>query len=139
MEYTETVRTTADRSRTWRALAAVTAYPQWTRSMTDVAGLDGDELAVGHRFRIRQPGLPSVVWRVSRLRDGEEFSWEARSPGLHSVASHRLSTNADGSTEITLRLEQRGVLAGLVRLLTEAKIRRYIALEAAGVKAAAES
>jgi len=139
MQYTQAVRTTADRSRTWRVLAAVTSYPQWTPSMTDVAGLDGDELAMGHRFRVRQPGLPVMVWRVTGLRDGEEFTWEARSPGVHTLASHRLSTNADGSTEITLRLEQTGPLAGFVRLLIGAKTRRYVALEAAGLKAAAES
>jgi hypothetical protein len=139
MEYTETVRTTADPSRAWQAMAAVTSYPQWTESMTAVAGLDGPELAVGHRFRIRQPGFPAVVWRVTQVRDGETFTWESRSPGLHTVASHWLTTNDDGTTEITLRLRQTGALSAVMRLMTQAKTRRYMALEAAGLKAASES
>ena len=139
MEYTETIRVEADRSRAWRALAAVTTYPQWTTSMTNVSGLDGPDLAVGHRFQIRQPGLPAAVWRVSEVRDGESFAWENRTPGLHSVATHRVSANPDGSTQVTLVLRQSGALASLIALLTQAKTRRYIALEAAGVKAAAES
>jgi hypothetical protein len=107
--------------------------------MTAVTGLDGAELALGHRFRISQPGFPAVVWRVCELREGEAFSWEARSPGLHTLASHRVTANADGSTQITLVLRQTGALSGLMRLLTEARTKRYIALEAAGLRAAAES
>ncbi len=139
MEYTQTVRTRADASRTWQALAAVTDYPQWTKSMTSVTGLDGSELALGRRFRINQPGFPAVVWRVCELREGESFSWEARSPGLHTVASHSIAAKSDGGTQITLVLRQTGVLSGLMGLLTGKRTRRYIALEAAGRRAAAES
>ena len=139
MEYIETIRIEADRSRAWRALAAVTTYPQWTTSMTAVSGLDGPELAVGRRFQIRQPGLPTAVWSVSDVREGESFAWENRMPGLHSVATHRVGANPDGSTQVTLVLRQTGAVAGLITLLTRGKTRRYIKLEAAGVKAAAES
>jgi hypothetical protein len=107
--------------------------------MTDVTGLDGPELAVGRRFQIRQPGFPTAVWHVSDVRDGESFQWESKVPGLLSVANHRVSANADGSTQVVLTLRQTGPLAGLIKVLTQAKTRRYIALEAAGVKAAAES
>jgi hypothetical protein len=139
MDYEETVRAQADPARTWQAMAAVTTYPRWTASMTEVTGLDGPDLALGHRFRIHQPGLPPVVWRVSELRAGEAFSWESHAPGLHAVAFHRLRTNADGSTQITIGLHQTGPLAGLIRLVTQTKTRRYLTLEAAGLKAAAES
>jgi hypothetical protein len=139
MDYTETIGTTADPSRTWQALAAVTSYPQWTPSMSSVSGLDGRELAVGRRFRIRQPGLAPIVWRVTQVRDGEEFTWEYRTTGLHMEANHRVSANADGTTQITLTLRQSGPLTGLIRLLTGSRTVRYMALEAAGVRAAAES
>jgi hypothetical protein len=139
MEYTHTILTNAEPARAWEALAAVTTYPQWTESMRDVTGLDGPDLAVGRRFRIRQPGLPTAVWRVIQVRDGETFTWENRTPGLHSVATHRVSRDAGGDTRITLVLRQTGALAGLIRLLTQARTRRYLTLEAAGVKAAAEA
>jgi len=139
MDYTQNIRTTADLSSAWTALAAVMTLPQWTVSIDSVTPLDGPELQLGHRFRIRQPGLPPVVWRVTEIREGESFTWEVRSPGVHTVGHHRLSRNADGTTEIALALHQTGALAGLVGLFTAAKTRRYLGLEAAGLKAAAEA
>ena len=139
MDYIETIRIEADPSRAWQALSAVDTYPQRTTSMTDLKGLDGPDLAVGHRFQIRQPGFPAAVWRVSDVRAGESFHWESKVPGLLSVATHRVSANPDGSTQVVLTLRQTGALAGLLAALTKTKTRRYMALEAAGVKAAAES
>jgi hypothetical protein len=139
MRYDETITTTADLDHAWAALAAVTTYPQWTESMREVAPLDGPDLAVGHRFRIRQPGFPPVVWRVTDVAPGRSYQWEAHSPGLHTVAWHRLSSEADGRTRITLHIEQTGALAGLLAALTSVRTQRYMAMEAAGVKAAAEA
>jgi uncharacterized membrane protein len=139
MDYHQTATTAADIDRAWAALAQVTTYPTWTASVTSVDPLDSDALRVGHRFRIRQPGLPPVVWRVSDVRDGESFTWEVTSPGIRTVGYHRLARNADGGTEIILGLRQTGPLSGLMRLLTAAKTRRYLAMEAAGLKAAAEA
>jgi hypothetical protein len=107
--------------------------------MTTVTALDGEALAEGRRFRIKQPGLPAVVWRVSEVHAGEEFVWEARSPGVHTVAYHRVLRNPDGTTQIAIGLRQTGVLSGLLRLLTEARTRRFLKLEAAGLKSAAEA
>jgi hypothetical protein len=139
MEYTYTVRTTADADHAWSALAAVTTYPQWTASMTTVTALDGEQLRPDRRYRIRQPGFPPVVWRVTDLVDGEAYQWEAHSPGLHTVAYHRLAPDASGGTTITIGIRQTGALASLLGALTGSRTRRYLALEAAGLKAAAES
>src|SRR5262245_19367963 len=118
MNYDETTTTAADIGRAWAALSGVTTYPKWTPSMTTVTALDGEALEVGRRFRIKQPGLPPVVWRVSELHEGESFTWEAHSPGVHTVAFHRLSDKADGTTQITIGIRQTGVLSGLIRALT---------------------
>jgi hypothetical protein len=139
MEYQETIDASVGAEQAWSALAAVTTYPRWTTSMTAVEPLDGPELRVGRRFRIRQPGLPVVVWRVSEVDDGTSFSWRADSPGVHTVAYHRVQALPAGGTRITIGIRQRGVLAGLVAMLTAAKTRRYLLLEAAGLKAAAEA
>ena len=107
--------------------------------MTAVTGLDGDVVRQGARFRIAQPGLAKLVWRVTEVRQGESFTWEASSPGVRTVAYHRVTRNPDGTTQIAIGIHQTGVLAGLVRMLTGTKTRRYLTLEAAGLKTAAES
>jgi len=131
--------TTADLARTWDALTNVTTWPRWTKSMTSVDRLDEGALRVGSRARIKQPGMPPMTWEVDELRDHEVFTWTAASPGVRTTGVHRLSTNPDGTTEITLEVEQHGPLAGIVNLLTGSRTRRYLHLEAAGLKAAAES
>lgn len=107
--------------------------------MISVTPLDAATLKVGHRFRIKQPGLPPTTWQVSEVREGESFTWEATAPGLRSVAYHRLSRNADGSTRIVIGVVQTGVLSALMGLLGATKTRRFLAMEAAGLKAAAEA
>ncbi len=134
-----TTTTTADLARTWAVLTDVTTWPRWTRSMTSVERLDEGALRVGSRAKAKQPGMPPMTWHVDELRDNEVFTWSAKTPGVHTTGVHRLTANPDGTTEITLEIEQRGPLAGVVNLLTGARTRRYLGLEAAGLKAAAES
>ncbi len=139
MRYEQTADAAATTDQAWAALRDVTGFPTWTKSMTSVEPLDGADLRTGNRYRIRQPGLPAIVWTVTEVRDGEAFTWAARSPGVHTVAFHRLSANPDGSTRITIGLDQTGPLAGVVRVLTAARIRRSLVMEAAGLKAASET
>jgi hypothetical protein len=106
--------------------------------MTSVEPVDGADLRVGARFRIRQPGLAPMTWRVTQVRDGEFFVWESNSPGVRTVGFHGLAADPDGGTRITIRLEQTGVLAGLFGALLGRRIRRYLGMEAAGLKAASE-
>jgi uncharacterized membrane protein len=138
MDLDATVTTSASLARAWTTLIDVTTWPRWTKSMTSVQPLDGDALRVGSRVRIKQPGMPSMVWQVIELRDQESFSWTANSPGVRTQGHHRLSRNADGTTQITVAIEQHGPLAGLVAALTGKRTRRYLAMEAAGLKAASE-
>ncbi len=139
MRYEQTTSAAATVAQAWTALADVTAFPKWTKSMTEVRALDGAPLRTGNRYRIRQPGLPVIVWRATEVREGESFVWEARSPGVRTVAFHRLAANPDGTTQITIGLDQTGALAGLVGALIGGRTRRYLAMEAAGLKAASES
>ncbi len=138
MRYEETITAGAAQARVWEALAAVTTWPRWTESMQEVQPLDGGDLTLGHRFRIKQPGMPPLVWRVSAVQAGESFTWETRSPGVRTSGFHRLAANPDGTTRITLVVDQTGPLAGLLNLLMGARTRRFLALEAAGLKAASE-
>jgi uncharacterized membrane protein len=139
MNYDQTATTVAPIEQAWTALAAVTALPQWTPSMSTVKPLDGEALRVGNRYRIKQPGFPPVVWRVSEVREGESFTWESNMPGIHTVGFHRLSRNSDGTSQITIGIRQTGMFAGLMAALTAARTRRYLELEVEGLKAAAEA
>ena len=139
MDYGETIAVAVGIDRAWAALTDVTSYPRWTTSMSSVEPLDGPEVVVGHRFRIRQPGLPVTVWRVCDVQEGESYAWEAHAPGVRTLAYHRLTSQADGTARISIGIRQTGVLAGLVGLFTAARTRRYLRLESAGLKAAAEA
>jgi hypothetical protein len=100
--------------------------------------LDGDELALGHRVRIDQPKLPTVVWTVTELTPGRSWTWENRAPGSVATAVHELR-DADGGTRADQTLRQEGVVGALVGRLVARLSRRYLAMEAAGLRRAAES
>jgi uncharacterized membrane protein len=134
-----TVNADADPADVWAVLTAVDTWPDWTKSMSSVRRLDDGALRVGSRARIKQPGMAPLVWRVSDLREGEAFSWETSSLGVRAVGHHWLERNPDGTTRIRLVIEQHGLLAGLVRALTSGRTRRYLLMEATGLKAASEA
>lgn len=121
----------------WEVLDAPERWPEWTTSMTEVTLLDG-RLGRGARVRIAQPGMRPAVWSVTDHRAGEGFTWVTRVPGVETTGEHLLTPLPAGRTRLTLRLRQRGVLAGVVDRLIGDRTRRYIALEAEGIGRAAE-
>ncbi len=139
MEFTEHITTGASRDNAWAAVAGVTTWPTWTKSMREVRPIDADRLAVGNRFRITQPGLPKAVYQVDEVSDGESFTWTYRAPGVRTVGFHRVDSNADGSTEIVIGIRHTGPLARLVAALYGGKTLRFLKMEAAGLKAASEA
>jgi hypothetical protein len=139
MNFEQSTSTAASLPQAWSALADVASLPKWTPSMTSVEPLDGADLRTGRRYRITQPAMPVLVWQVSEVHEGESYVWENRLPGVHTVAYHRLASDAGGGTRITIGIRQSGWFAGIAGLLTARRTRRYLALEAAGLKAASES
>jgi uncharacterized membrane protein len=121
----------------WAVLSAVESWPAWTASITSVRLLSPDPLQVGSRVRIKQPRLPVTVWTVTELVEGERFTWTATGPGVHTRASHRVVRTTDGS-RATLSIDQAGVLGRLVGRLYGGLTRRYVAMEAAGLKQRSE-
>jgi uncharacterized membrane protein len=122
----------------WNAIADVQSWPQWTPSITRVERLDDGPLGTGSRTRIKQPRMLAIVWEVTGLEDGREFTWVGRSPGITTTARHILEPDADG-TRLTLTVEHRGPLAGLVARLTRKRTLSYLSLEASGLKASTEA
>jgi len=119
----------------WELLADVSQWPSLTRSMQSVE-LDGP-LMVGAVVTIKQPRLPTTPWEVTAVEPGRSFTWEARAPGLLTVARHEVEPAAAGTSLLTLTLDQRGPLARPVALAFGRLTKRYVAMEADGLAAAA--
>jgi len=138
MTMSATATAAAGVEQVWSALVDVTSWPRWTASIHAIELLDEGPLAVGSRARIKQPGTPDLVWVVEELHEPDGVTWTTRSAGVRTVGRHTLQANPDGTTQIVLEVEHSGPLAGVVEALTGRRTRRYLQLEAAGLKAAGE-
>jgi uncharacterized membrane protein len=123
----------------WMVLTDVERWPQWTTSMTSVQRLDEGPFAVGSRARVRQPKLPAAVWEVVDLEPEVSFSWTARTPGITTTAEHRLTPRPGGGVGVTLSIRQTGPLSPFVALFTSRITRRYMQMEADGLKRRCEN
>jgi len=125
-------------ARVWAVMRDVERWPEWTASVRSVTLLD-DGLRVGARARIGQPRIPTTVWTVTGLTEGHDFTWEASGPGTLTTGRHCVEATGPGTCRATLSIIQSGLLGSVVgrgyRSLTD----RYLAMEAAGLKARAES
>jgi uncharacterized protein YndB with AHSA1/START domain len=122
----------------WDVFSDVEHWPEWTASVTRLVGLDGPDLAVGGRFEIKQPRMPKLVWEVTEVKPGTSWTWVQRSPGGLTVARHDVIPESDGRTQVRQQLEQRGPVGAAVGLLMRGMTRRYLDLEAQGLKARSE-
>ncbi|OBB92633.1 SRPBCC family protein [Mycobacterium sp. 852002-40037_SCH5390672] len=122
----------------WDVFTDVEHWPDWTPSVTSLVGLDGSSLAAGRRFAIKQPGMSKLVWAVTELDPGASWTWVQRSPGARATARHDVIARPGGRTLVRQRLDQRGVLGALVGRLMAKKTKRFLQLEAQGLKARTE-
>ena len=122
----------------WAVYADVERWPEWTASITRIEALDGPELAIGKRFAIKQPRLPRLVWEVSALEPGVAWTWQQSTPGGLTLAVHEVVPLGAERTSVRQRIDQRGPLGALVGALMRGTTRRYLAMEAAGLKARCE-
>jgi uncharacterized membrane protein len=122
----------------WDVFSDVERWPEWTASVTRLVALDGPGLAVGKRFEIKQPRMPKLVWEVTELTPGASWTWVQRSPGGQTVARHHVKAESGQRTQVRQQLDQRGPIGALVGLVMRGMTRRYLDLEAAGLKARSE-
>lgn len=122
----------------WDVFSEVERWPEWTASVTSLVGRDGPALAVGRRFAIKQPGMAKLVWKVTELDRGSSWTWVQRSPGVSVSARHDVTALPGGRTLLRQQLDQRGVLGALVGRLMTKKTKRFLELEAQGLKARSE-
>jgi uncharacterized membrane protein len=128
----------APASLVWEVFSDVERWPEWTASVTSLVALDGPELAVGKRVRIKQPKLPTLVWEVTEVSPGVSWTWAQRSPGGRTVATHTVTSVADGRTHVQQKLDQEGPIGAIVGRLMLRTTRRYLEMEAQGLKGRSE-
>jgi uncharacterized membrane protein len=122
----------------WDVFTDVEHWPDWTSSVTSLVGLDAPALAVGRRFAIKQPGMSKLVWTVTEIEPGSSWTWVQRSPGVLVSARHDVIAQPGGRTSVRQQLDQRGVLGAVVGRLMVKKTKRFLELEAQGLKARSE-
>jgi uncharacterized membrane protein len=122
----------------WEVFADVEHWPEWTASVTRLVALDGPGLAIGKRFEITQPRMPKLIWEVTEIRPGSSWAWQQRSPGGTTVARHEVIAQGEGRTLVRQQIDQRGPIGAAVGALMLRMTRRYLELEAQGLKARSE-
>lgn len=122
----------------WEVFSDVERWPQWTASVTSLVALDGPDIAVGKRFAIKQPWLPRIVWKVTQLTPGASWTWVQRSPGSLTVACHDVIPTVGGRTLVRQEIDQQGLVGAVVGRLMFRTTKRYLDLEARGLKARTE-
>ena len=120
----------------WSVFTDVERWPEWASSFTSVELVDGP-MRLGAKARIRQPGLPTVIWEVTKWEPGRSWTWTATSPGARTEASHVLTRVGD-RTVAEQSIIPSGPIGRLAALVWRSLTRRYLAIEAAGLKQRSE-
>ena len=136
--YSTSIDINAPAERVYEVMIDIDRWHEWTPSITSIRRLDGAGFERGARAMIRQPKLPPALWTVSRVEPGRRFEWINRAPGL-KVTGHHAVEPTPGGSRATLALSYDGIFGGLLARLTKGITNRYIAMEAAGLKARAEN
>lgn len=149
MEQSTEVDIDASPERVWEVMSDVERWPEWTETVTAVTRLDADGLGLGSRVRVEQPRLPPTEYVVTEFDPGHGFTWVATGPGVRTTARHRIEpraaagtgtgTGAGSGARVRLSVEQAGPVGRVMgRLFFRGLTDRYLATEAAGLKARCE-
>jgi uncharacterized membrane protein len=138
MNTSSSIEIDAPASLVWDVFSDVERWPEWTESVTRLVALDGPGIAVGKRFEITQPRMPKLVWQVTDVEPGTSWTWMQRSPGGSTIARHDVINQTPTRTQVRQELQQRGPIGSLVGLLMRRMTKRYLELEAQGLKAQSE-
>jgi uncharacterized protein YndB with AHSA1/START domain len=123
----------------WAVVSDVERWPEWTASMRSVRRTRTGPLTVGERVVVAQPRLPTVAYTVTAIDPGLSFTWEAGNAVSCGVGEHALTPRVGGGCTATLRVVQRGAAAPVAAALLRRIARRYVRMEAEGLKARSEA
>jgi uncharacterized membrane protein len=125
--------------RAWEVLSDIERWPEWTDTVTVVRRLDDGPLRIGSRAKITQPKLPTTEYAVTELEPERSFTWVSTGPGVRVTARHTLEPLPAGGCRVRLSVEQAGWLGSVMGRFYRGLTERYLATEAAGIKARSES
>jgi hypothetical protein len=124
--------------RVFAVLCDVERWPEWTSTVTRVQRLEHGAFGVGSSARLVQPKLRPAVWRVTEFNAARNFTWAAQAPGIHMQAGHVIEAQ-DAGSRVALSFRFSGILAPILSRLYRGLIRRYLVIEAQGLKQRSES
>ena len=136
-QFVERVAIEAPPAGVWAVMADLEHWPEWTDSVSRIEALEWATTGIGSRFRVEQPKLKPAEFTTTEWSPGSGFTWVSRAPGIRSIATHRIEARGDGS-EVTLALRFEGWLGPVVGLFAGGLVRRYMRMEAQGLKARVE-
>jgi hypothetical protein len=137
-EFVQRIAIAAPPARVWQVMADLEAWPEWTPSVSRITTLEWATTGVGSRFRVEQPRLQPAEFTTTDWQPGRGFTWTSAAAGVRSIASHAIAPRGEEGSEVTLTLRFSGWLAWPLALVYGPLVRRYMRLEAQGLKARAE-
>jgi hypothetical protein len=129
-----TIEIEAPAAVVWDVFVDVERWSEWTASIEAIVPLDGPQIAVGSRFQIKQPRMPKLVWEVTEVEPGVSWTWRQKAFGSTAFASHEVAAIDLERTFVRQTIDQRGPVGVVVGWLTRRLTRRYLDLEAQGLR-----
>lgn len=139
MRFEESIDIDAGKERVWEVLSDLEAWPRRIETVDIVEVVTPGPVSKGSQVRLKQPKLPEGTWDITVWDPPTFFEWRQKSGGITNVAGHHVEPLEDGRSRLTLSLDMRGPLIPVVGLFYRDLTNRYMALEAEGMKRAAES
>lgn len=121
----------------WPILADVEGWPDWAYTFTRITILTDTQAGLGDVVTIKQPKLPAGTWIISEWVPGKSFAWVLRCPAMKATANHVL-TSMGNQCLFRQTMDFEGPLGWLSARRGRTLIRDYMAIEAQGLKRAAE-
>ena len=136
IQFEASIEIAAPAERIWSVWMDLERWPEWTASVSNAKRLDRGVFGVGSRVKIWQPKLLPAVWQVVECAPGQSFVWESKAAGVRTLAAHRIAVKATNppSCSVVLTATLTGLFAALLRSWIEKITRRYVEMEAQGLK-----
>ena len=100
LEYRIGVRIAAAPQKVWALLTNAAAFPNWN---SEVLGIDGN-IALGERIKLKAKVAPDRTFplKVSAFEPAKKLVWEDGNKIFKGVRTFTLTSNADGTTTVTM-------------------------------------
>jgi hypothetical protein len=136
--FATTIDIDAPPAAVWAVMSDIERWSQWTASISSVERTSSGPLGVGSTAHVRQPKLAPADFVVTQWEPDRGFDWVTTNALVTAVGGHWIEATPGGS-RVTLSVEFSGLLGGLVAWLYGGLTRRYIAMEADGLKRVSEA